>query len=250
MIAIIAAKEIRSLVMSPAAWIIAALVQLLAAYFFMIYLDYFISVQGELRKVNTAPGLTELVVSPLFITVAIIFLIVIPLLTMRLVSEERNKKTLTLLFSSPLSMPEIVIGKFVGILLYVYALVLIIAIMPLSLLLGTSLDMGLFFSSLLGLVLVTSSFTAVGLFMSTLTTQPFIAAIASWALLLFLWIMELGVKTEQTTQLYSYLSMLHHYTPMMKGIINTTDVIYYLLFTSTFLILSIRRMDAIRNNYK
>jgi len=250
MIAVIAAKEVRSLVMSPAAWIIAALVQLLAAYFFMIYLDYFISVQGELSKVNTAPGLTELVVSPLFITVAIIFLIVIPLLTMRLVSEERNKKTLALLFSSPLSMPEIIFGKFLGILLYVYALLLIIAIMPLSLLFGTSLDMGLFFSSLLGLVLVTSSFTAVGLFMSTLTTQPFIAAIASWALLLFLWIMELGVKTEQTTEFYSYLSMLHHYTPMMQGIINTTDVIYYVLFTSTFLILSIRRMDAIRNNYK
>ena len=250
MIVAIATKELRSLVMSPAAWVIAALVQLLAAYFFMIYLDYFISVQDQLRKVDSAPGLTELVVSPLFITVAIIFLIVIPLLTMRLISEERSKKTLVLLFSSPLSMLEIIIGKYVGILLYVYALLLIIIIMPLSLLFGTNLDMGLFFSSLLGLILVTSSFTAVGLFMSTLSSQPFIAAISSWALLLFLWIMELGVKTEQSTELYRYLSMLHHYTPMMQGIINTTDVIYYLLFTVTFLALSIRRLDAIRNNYK
>jgi len=180
MIWVIAAKEIRSLALSPAAWVIAALVQILAAYFFIIYLDYFISVQDQLSKSPAAPGLTELVVSPLFITVAIIFLMVTPLLTMRLLSDERNKKTLVLLLSAPISMLEIVMGKFFGILIYVYALLLLIAIMPLSLLFGTELDMGLFFASFLGLILVTSSFTAVGLFMSTLTSQAIIAAIPSW----------------------------------------------------------------------
>jgi len=246
MIWVIATKEIRSLIISPVAWVIAAVVQLLAAYFFIIYLDYFIDVQDQLYKMTSAPGLTELVVSPLFVTTAIIFLIIIPLLTMRLVSEERNRKTLVLLLSAPLSMTEIVLGKFLGILCYIYALLFLIALMPLSLLLGTDLDLGLFFSSFFGVMLVSSSFIAVGLFMSTLTLQPIIAAAASWALLLFLWIMELSIKSEQSLSLYSYLSMLHHYTPMMQGVLNSADISYYLLFTITFIALSIRRMDSIR----
>lgn len=248
MIGVIAAKEIRALVSSPVAWVIAALVQLLAAYFFIIYLDYFMDIQADLYKINSAPGLTELVVSPLFVTTAIIFLIIIPLLTMRLVSEERNRKTLALLLSAPVSMSAIVLGKFLGILCFVYALLLLITLMPLSLLLGSDLDLGLFFSSFFGVVLVSTCFVSVGLFMSTLTIQPVIAAATSWALLLFLWIMELSVDTTQSTSLYSYLSMLHHYTPMMQGILNTTDISYYLLFTGTFLLLSIRRMDAIRTS--
>ncbi|MFV2056319.1 MAG: ABC transporter permease [Thiohalomonadales bacterium] len=246
MIGVIAVKEIRSLIHSPVAWVVAALVQLLAAYFFIIYLDYFIDVQDQLYKVTSAPGLTELVVAPLFVTTAIIFLIIIPILTMRLVSEERNRNTLALLLSAPVSMLDIVLGKFFGILCFIYTLLILIALMPLSLLFGIELDLGLFFSSFFGVMLVSTSFIAIGLFMSTLTQQPVIAATASWALLLFLWLMELSVKSEQAASLNTYLSMLHHYTPMMQGILNSADIAYYLLVTTTFLALSVRRLDAIR----
>lgn len=246
MILTIAKREIRSLFYSPLSWTVISVVQALVAYFFLIYLEYFFEIQANLANTPGAPGVTDLVVSPLFITAAIIFLLVVPLLTMRLISDEQRNKTLSLLFSAPISMTDIILGKFLGTLFFIYIMLALVALMPLSLLIGGTIDFGLYFSSLLGLALVVTSFAAIGLFMSTMTSQPVVAAVSSFGILLFLWLMELSVKADETSELFTYISMLHHYTPLMKGIFNSSDIIYYVIFTSVFLILSVRRLDAIR----
>ena len=101
-----------------------------------------------------------------------------------------------------------------------------------------------FYSCLLFLVL--ASFASLGLYMSTLTTQPAVAAISTIGVLFILWILKLVSSSANNDSLVTYLSLLQHYQSMMKGIINTGDVAYYLIFIVTFLVLSIRKLDAQR----
>ena len=248
MIFTLATKELRSLFLSPLAWSILAVLQFIFGYLFLGQLDLFLQVQPRLATLNQAPGLTEIVVAPMFTNAAILLLLVMPLLTMRLISEEKRSDTLTLLISAPISMTEIVIGKYLGIIGFVLIMLFIMALMPLSLLLGGNLDYGMIASGFLALFLLLASFTSVGLYMSTLTSQPTIAAISSFGLILLLWVIDWAsaISSDAPATIMSYLSMLQHYQPLISGVFKSSDVTYYLLFIVTFLVLSIRRLDADR----
>ena len=248
MIFTIAARELRSMFLSPLAWAILAVVQLILAYMYLVQIDFFMQIQPRLPGLDNAPGVTDVVVAPLFGNSAIVLLLVVPLVTMRLVSDERRNQTLSLLFSAPLSMTEIILGKFVGVLGFLFIMLLLIALMPLALLTGGSLDAGVVLSGLLGLALLIASFAAVGLCMSTLTTQPTIAAISTFGVLLLLWIVDWAGRgrSGESGDIFGYISILRHYEPLLRGIFNSSDIIYYLLFIFTFIILSIRRLDAER----
>jgi ABC-2 type transport system permease protein len=246
MIFTIAAKELKALFLSPMAWAILAVVQAIVAYFFLIYLDYFVTLQPQLATLPNAPGVTSMVVAPLYATVATILLLVTPLLTMRLISEERRNKTLSLLMSAPVSASEIILGKFVGIAGFLLLMLLLITLMPLSLLGSGQLDAGLILSGILGTVLVICSFAAAGLYISTLTAQPTVAAVGTFGLLLLLWIVDIAGNTGNENNALAYLSMLNHNQALLRGIFSSADVIYYLLFIITFMVLSIRRLDAER----
>ena len=245
MIFTIAARELKSLFLSPLAWAILAVVQLILAYIFLVSVDQFLEVQPRLVGMADAPGVTDIIAAPLFGTAAVVLLLVAPLLTMRLVSEEHRNRTLSLLLSAPVSMTEIILGKYLGILLFLLVMLGMLALMPLSLLIGGSLDFGKLGAGLLGLGLLLAAFAAAGLFMSTLTTQPTVAAISTFGLLLLLWIIDWtsGARAEVSGAL-NYLSLTRHYEPMLKGMINSVDIAYYLLFIITFLVLSVRRLDA------
>lgn len=246
---VIAARELRSLFLSPLAWTILAVVQLILGYFFLVYLDQFTQLQPQLAQMEAAPGVTEIVVGPLLDTAGIVLLLVAPMLTMRLLSEERRNQTLPLLFSAPVSMTEIVLGKYLGMLGFFMLILAITALMPLSLYSGTSLDTGMMFSGFLGLGLLLAAIAAVGLFMSSMTAQPTVAAVSTFGVLLLLWILDAASTTgsaDKGGSVLAYLSILRHYQPMLKGAFKSVDVIYYLLFITTFLVLSIRRLDSYR----
>ncbi len=245
MIRTIAARELRSLFLSPLAWAILGVVQFILAYLFLGQLDTYIAYQAQIAMMENPPGATEVIVAPLFSSATIILLLVIPLITMRLVSEERRTGTLPLLFSAPVSMTEIVLGKYLGIIGFLTIILGLITLMPLSLLSLGTLDFGLLASNLLGLSLMLAAFAAAGLFMSTLTAQPTVAAVTSFGLLLLLYILNwAGEGASQN--LLAYLSLQAHYEALLKGLFNSSDVAYYLLFILTFLVLSIRRLDADR----
>ncbi|HEY5603843.1 MAG TPA: ABC transporter permease subunit [Gammaproteobacteria bacterium] len=246
MIMTIAARELKALFLSPMAWAILAVVQAIVAYFFLIYLDYFVSLQPQLALLPNAPGITSIVISPLYATVAIVLLLVAPLLTMRLISEERRNRTLPLLMSAPVSVSEIILGKFAGIVSFLLVLLLLTSLMPLSLLGSGKLDFGLLLSGLVGTFLVLCSFAAAGLYISTLTAQPTVAAVGTFGLLLLLWILDIAGNTGDANGVLSYLSMLNHNQALLRGIFSSADVIYYLLFITVFLVLSVRRLDAER----
>ena len=254
MIFAIAGRELRGLFLSPLAWSILAVVQLILAYMFLAQVDLFMQLQPRLPTMPGAPGITEIVAVPLLGNAAMILLLVVPLITMRLISDERRNQTLPLLFAAPISMSAIVLGKFVGVMTFLLIMLMMILLMPLSLLLGSSLDFGVLAAGTLGLFLLLASFAALGLFMSSLTAQPTIAAVSTFGVLLLLWIVDwagnnAGTDAGQGSNALAYLSMLRHYEALLKGVFNSADVIYYLLFITVFLVLSIRRLDAERTQH-
>jgi len=247
MILTIAGRELRSLFLSPLAWTILAVVQFIFGYLFAAQVEAYLLLQPQFAAIAGAPGVTDIIIAPLLADAAIVLLLITPLITMRVLSEERRNRTLSLLFSAPVSMTEIVAGKYLGVLSFFLILLGMLALMPLSLSVGTELDLGKFAAGLLALGLLIAAFSAIGLFMSALTEQPTVAAVSTFGLLLLLWIIDwAGNSQAGAGNLLGYLSMLRHYEPLLKGLFNSTDVIYYLLIITLFLGLSIRRLDAQR----
>ncbi|MFQ5643830.1 MAG: ABC transporter permease subunit [Thiogranum sp.] len=247
MILTIALRELKNLFLSPLAWAIMAVLQLIVAYLFLIQLDTFMLLEPRLAGVEGAPGVTDIVVAPLLQTTGFLLLLISPAITMRVFSDERRNRTLSLLLSAPISMTEIVLGKFLGVTLFFLLLLAMLLAMPLSLYAGTTLDAGKLAAGVLGLSLVLSAFAAIGVFMSSLTEQPVVAAISTLGLLILLWIVDWSSSSqEQVSTLFQYLSLKSHFESFLKGLFSTADVGYYLLLIATFLILSIRRLDQQR----
>jgi ABC-2 type transport system permease protein len=240
----IAWRELRTLFLSPLAWAILAVVQIILGFLFLARIEIVQIYAAQLAAMEDAPGVTQIIVPELLGTAAIVLLLVVPLLTMRLLAEERRNKTLTLLLSAPVSMTEIVLGKYLGALGFLGVVLLSIALMPLSLLAGGALDFGLLLSALLGLALVLASFTAVGLFVSALTQHPAVAAIATFGALLLFWVLDWSGQGARGGGVLAYLSLFNHYRPFLEGLFDSADALYHLLLIATFLVLSIRRLDA------
>ena len=245
MIMTIAMRELRSMFLSPLAWSVLAVTQLIIAWSFFTQIDFFFNIQQQLATMPNPPGVTDLVVMPTYEIASIILLMVTPLLTMRLISEERRNGSIALLLSSPLSMTQIVLGKFVGIVIFMLILVGMISLMPLSLMMGSTLDLGKLAAGAFALFLLLAAFSAAGLFLSSLTVNPVVAAVSSFGLLLLLWMIN-NTGGGEGENLLSQLSILAHFTPMLRGLINSADVAYFILFIATFLVLTIRQMDSQR----
>lgn len=247
MIWTIAKREFRSMFLSPLAWVILAVVQVILAWSFFTSIDAFFRIQADLTTLKNAPGVTDLVASPLLEVSSIILLMITPLLTMRLISEERRNKTMDLLLSAPVSNTEIVLGKYLGLLFFIMTILVLIVLMPLSLSMGTQLDYIKLLSGAFGLLLMLAAFSAAGLYMSSLTDNPIIAAISTFGILLLLWMININSATATGgANILSYLSLHTHFTAMLRGILNTRDLAYFLLFIFGFIVLTIRQLETQR----
>lgn len=246
MILTVAWRELRSLFLSPLAWAMLAVIQVILGFMFLARIEIVQRYASQLAAMEDAPGVTEIIVPELFGTAAIVLLLVVPLLTMRLFAEERRNRTLALLLSAPISVSQIVLGKYFGVLGFLVVVLVFIGLMPLSLLADGALDFGLLASGLLGLALVLAGFAAVGLFMSTLTQYPAVAAIATFGALLLFWILDWSGQGPRGGGLFAYLSLFNHYKPFLEGVFDSADALYHLLLVATFLVLGIRRLDADR----
>lgn len=244
MIFTIASKEAKTLFGSPVAWIALAVLQLVLARLFLVRVDDFLRAQSELALYANAPGVTEAVGAYLFSLAATVLLMATPFFTMRLIADERRNQTLTFLVSAPVSMTEIVLGKFFGLMAFLLLVIGLILAMALSLYAGAPLDLNLILANLLGLVLLTGCYAALGLFLSCLTQHAILAGIGALGALLGLWILHL-TASDPDSPLFA-LSILKRFENLNAGLIDTFDVAYFALFIVTFLTLAIRRLDGER----
>src|SRR5690606_26227810 len=226
-------------------WVILALLQFVLGTFFLIgVVQYFQTMSGAMRPEQRI-GITAFVGQNVFGIASFVMLFAVPLLSMRLISEERRHQTLTFLFSAPLTITEIVLGKFLGLVSFLSVVIIFIAAMMSSMNLWTEVDFGYIFANILGLWLRRASFSALGTYVSTLTAQPVVAGIITFVALFSLLILDRFLAGEPTRTM-AYLSLMRHFEPFSRGLLDTRDFAYFVLFIITFLTLTIRRLDADR----
>jgi ABC-2 type transport system permease protein len=241
MIRIIALREFRSLLSLPSTWFVLAALQFIFAWFFLTRLDGFLEIQPQLAQIANAPGVTASVAAPLFNVVALLNMVLIPMFTMRLIAEERRNQTLTLLLSSPVSNGQIVLGKFCGLMLFLLLLLVTTPLMIYTLQLGTPLDQGLLWSNVLGIILLSACYAAIGLYVSSMTAQPIIAAIGALAIFLGLWLGDISNSSADSP--WHQLSPFFHFQNFNSGLLDTGDAGFFLIVSILFLLLTIKRLN-------
>jgi len=243
MIFTIAAKELRSLFLSPLAWSLLCAVQIVVAFIFLQDLSDFVDLQANINPETNPEGASLAVIAKMFAAVGFVMILVVPLMTMRMIADERRHKTLSLLMSAPITSFEIVIGKYFGVMGFFLVMHLLLTLMPLSLFLGGEIDGGLLAANILALILLLCSFCAVGLYFSTLTSEPAVAAATTLGTLLLLWILNIVVSASEGFSWLGYLSTQNHYGILLRGVFSSMDVIYFLLLIFLFLSLAVRRLN-------
>ncbi|MEN3354163.1 MAG: gliding motility-associated transport system permease protein [Betaproteobacteria bacterium] len=253
MIFTIAAKELKALFASPLAWMVLTAVQIIAGYAFLKRLDDFLQIQPQLVQLASPPGVTEFVVAPLYATAAIVLLFAVPLLAMRSIAEERRNETMVFLTSAPVSIVEIVLGKFLGLSLFVVLIVALVSVMPLTLIASTRLDYGLIASLCAGLLLLVTAFAAVSLYVSSLTTYPVAAAFGAFAMLLLMSLMGeaaadgLRARGWQLPAAFvQVFTPLKNFEPLGKGVVDTYAIACSVMLVLVFIVLAVRHLDGRR----
>lgn len=253
MILTIARKELKSLFASPLAWLVLTATQLIVGYVFLKRLDDFLQMQPQLARLTSPPGVTELVAAPTFAAAAVVLLFAVPLLAMRLIAEERRNQTMVFLVSAPVSITDIVLGKYLGLMAFLLLLGGLVTLMPLSLAAGTQLDFGLLATLAAGLVLLGAAFAAVGLLASCLTAHPVAAALGAFSALLAMLLMGEAAADGLRARgwhvpaaLAQVLSPMKNYEPLAKGMVDSYAIACSLLLTAAALILAVRQLEAHR----
>ena len=240
MIRLLAMRELRSLFAMPSTWFMLAALQFIFAWFFLARLDAFLEIQPQLAQLANPPGVTVTVAAPVFNTVALLLMMLVPMFTMRMIAEERRSQTLALLLSAPLSGSHIVLGKFIGLLIFLSVLMAPVPLMLYTLSLGTNLDHGLLLGNMLGLLLLASSYIALGLYVSALTAQPVIAAIGALAVSVGLWLADIGAAAEDSP--WHLISPFNHFQNFNAGLLDSGDIAFFVLFGLFFLLMAMRRI--------
>ncbi len=228
---VIAKRELSTYFLSPIAYVVLTGFALAQGLLFSLNFE---SVMEVDRAGQNALAL------PLFLLI-----LAIPILTMRLLSEETGSGTIENLMTTPVTEAEVVLGKYVGALVFAVAMyVPILAEIAFIRLLG-EMDTGPLLSGLLGLFLLTAQFIAVGLLCSAFTRIQIASAIMSFVILLglyFLWLLSREAMTG-TGGVLRYLSPPMHYTGFLKGIVDTRDVAYFVLTTGAVLFLTVKTLE-------
>lgn len=242
----IARGELRRIFLSPLAWAVLAIIQFIMGF---VFINLLVDYANNAGMGNDQFGVSDYIGGSLYGFATILLLLIMPLMTMRLFAEERKAGSITLLFSAPVSLTEIVLGKFVGLLGFVAVIIVLMALMPLALNWSTDLDWGRLAAGLFGLFLLMMAFGAAGLFVSSLTREPTIAAVGSFGLLLVVWLVNILAYNDSIPfkELFGYLSLIDHYESLRRGVFDTADAIYYVLFSALFLWLTVLRLDMERN---
>ncbi|MCU7958621.1 MAG: ABC transporter permease [gamma proteobacterium symbiont of Bathyaustriella thionipta] len=234
-------KELRSLFVSPLAWTLLGVMQFILAWLFLQQLEAFDKIQPRLVAMENAPGVTDLVVTPLFAAAGALLLFVVPVLAMRGFSSEFRSGSIQLLLAAPISKPALVLGKFFALLGFLCISLLLTTLMPLSLLFGTQLDMGKLLAGLLALFCLSAFISALGLFFSSLTEHPAVAAISSYGVILFLWMLGNSGHSELPSAL-AQAGFSPHFDALLSGLIDSYDVIYFVVLSLLALLLCSQRL--------
>lgn len=244
-------RELSYFFNSIVAYVVIMIFVLLGGYFFYNLVAFFnlLSVRALQNPAAAARlSVTQGVLQPLFGNLSVAMLLIIPLLTMRLLAEERKSGTAELLFTYPISDWDAILGKYLATGTVFVTMLALTGLFPLMLSRHVDLEWGAVASSYTGLFLLGMAFIAMGLFFSSISENQVVAGILTFGCaLLFLIIGWITPFVSQTmAQVVAQLSILKHFDNFSKGVIDTNDLVYYANFSAFFLFLCSRILDSNR----
>jgi ABC-2 type transport system permease protein len=218
--------------------------------FFFIYFNYFRTASFQVAQNPQLAAMLDpfqVVFRSFFEDLGFILLLLTPMLTMRLLAEEKRAGTAELLFTYPIPDWGVIMGKFLAAFAVFATFLLFTVVYPVMFAFLARMDWGQIASGYLGVFLLGGSTLALGLFASSLTANQIMAAISAFALLLLFWL--IGAPQEMGSaggSLLGVLSLRDHLPNLAKGVIDTKDLLYYLCFAFFFLFLTKRQLESRR----
>jgi ABC-2 type transport system permease protein len=249
-------KELRQYFVSPIAYVVMMIFLTLSGYFFCGFLVNFSArvtyFKNQMQYMQDPEALSQLslnqmVIAPSLFNMIFIFLFILPLIMMRTFAEEKRQKTDELLMTSPITMNQLIAGKFVGSLLFILMLIAPTAIYQFGLFKYAQPELGPVLTGYLGIILFAAGGVSIGLFASSLTENQIIAAIVTFVLLLFQFVINvLGQREGILFSILNYLSVAEHISNLLKGMIDTRDLVYFVSVIALFLFLTKRSVESVK----
>jgi len=220
-----------------------------------IVLTFFLAVQGwifwQIVAFLNRPGLPIMTPLTLFFTSAFFWflqLVIVPLISMRLIAEERRSGTIEVLLTSPVTEAQVVIGKFIGVLLFYVVLWAPTILYAVILRQHSEIDLGPVASSYLGVFLIGFLFLSIGTFASTLTTNQLVAGVIAFALSMVLFLVgitaQLVLSSSALHNFLTHADLFAHMDDYAKGIVDTRHVVYELSVGLLFLFLAAKSLEV------
>ena len=247
-------RELLSFFVSPVAYFVITGFLLLAAYFFFVLLGQFNIYLMQYQQMpfmqsGGAPNLNQYVVEPFYHTLIVVLVFLVPLLTMRVFAEEKRTGTFELLVTSPLSVAEIVIGKFMGVAAVILIMMLLTFAFPLLLCVVGNPEVRPVLSGLLGLTACALGFAAVGMAVSSFTENQIVAGISSMVTLLLLFVIQAPAQSLGGAwgDILNYLSPVMQVRDLIRGVISLQSLIYFVSLIGVGLFVSLRALELHRS---
>ncbi|HBO84556.1 MAG: ABC transporter permease [Deltaproteobacteria bacterium GWC2_42_11] len=245
-------KELKSYFTSPIAYVVITIFMVISGYFFynivatFATISYQATINPMVAKQYGLLNVTEIVVRPLFGNISVIMLLMMPLLTMRLFSEEKKTGTIELLLTYPVTDMEVLLGKFFACLAVFVLMLVLTGTYPLLLIIYGQPEIGPVITGYLGLLVLGASFISLGIFASSLSENQIIAATVAFGALIFFWMMSFSSALVDPSigKIISYISFTDHLEAFAKGVVDTEDIIYYAVFIILFMFLTLRILES------
>ena len=227
-----------------------AIFAVIFGFFFYSATAFFVmrGMESQMMGRSMPMDVNEWVIRPLLSNASVIGLFLIPMITMRLYAEEKRSGTMELLLTSPIRDIEIILGKFIASLI-MYACIIGVSALDLAALFAYGKpDWKPILVGYLGLLLQGAALIAIGTFISTTTKNQIIAGGATFAVCLLLWVLDWVSSYEQAVwaKAIAYLSVVQHFEPFSKGVIDTKDLVFFISLTFFGLFLTARSMESLR----
>jgi ABC-2 type transport system permease protein len=232
------------------AYAVMTIFALISGFFFYMATLAFVQqgIQSAMMGQSIPMNVNEYVIGPVLSNLSVIFLLLVPLITMRLLAEEKRSGTIELLVTSPLRDIEIILGKWLAAMILFAVLIGLSLVNMLTLYAYGTPDWRPMAVAYLGLLLQGGCILSIGLFVSSLTKNQIVAGAASFGICLLLYVLDWVSQFEVSPlfQVIAYLGFVSHYQSFARGVLDSKDVIYYISMIVLGLFLTVRSMESMR----
>ena len=245
-------RELLSFFVSPIAYFVITGFTLLVGFFFFNYFSLFLRMYQMAPYLSMRgmplPNLNQTIVEGVYQTMIVILVFLVPLLTMRIVAEDKRRGTFELLLTSPVSVSEIVLGKYLSLAVVIFIMLSISFIFPLLLIIYGSPEVPPILSGFFGVLLCTLGFASIGMAVSSFTENQIVAGVSSMVTLLLLYVIQAPAESLHGTgaEVLRYLSPMDQVQGFVRGVVTLKSTVYFLSMIVLGLFLSQRALDALR----